>query len=515
MRGLAAGKVDAMRAWLRDNWGLSAAALFLLALAVPLLGRYGLWFDEIFSVVMSRHLDDIVQMVRTQENNMLLHYLLLWCWQMLGDGSEVFLRSSSVLVVVLSLFPLHAASKRLAGSTVANTACLLFVSHFLVLEHVRTCRGYSLALLMAALVFLLWVRALQTPTVSRWLMVGAVAGLAVWSHYFAVLVPAVLLVAMFWRDGFRQPWHQIFFAAGAFVTVALPVALTMPPDGAAQIGWADVPDLRVIAGTLWMLGGADGLLEQPVLSAMLCLVLLSLLWRCATWGAGSAWRSLGIGLAVGLVVVVGAVLIESFLWQPLFVYRFFTPLAPVYCFVLAVGLAQLWPWLRILLVTLTLAISAWATWQPFLFEPVPVRYWWKPMVQKLAIDMRQGDVLLVYPSFLRMPVDYYLEIFDPDKSLPRPSEYVTGYYRQGGGVEPEPDWQFLQTLSGNPQRIWLVADEKNIASWERLRRTRAPAIRAFLSGSRHLVYEKRYGTMTVQCYEARLGQSQDLPPANQ
>lgn len=489
---------------------LVGAALFLLLVTLPIIDIYGLWFDEIFSVTKSHSLPVLVDMVRTQENNMLLHYLLLWLWMPLGNGSEIFLRSLSLLLAVLALFPLHAAARRLGNTAIANTSCFLFSSHFLVLQHAQACRGYTLALLMSAWVLWRWACAWQTGKLRDWVIAGALAGLAVWSHYFAALVPVVLVMAMLWRDGCRQPWRQIFYAAGAFVVVALPIVLTMPPDGAAQIGWADVPDRRVIAGTLWMLGGSDGLLEQPVLSAMLCMVLVALPWR-----SSCVSRSASVGLAIGLIAVVGAVLAESFFGQPLFVYRFFTPLVPVYCFVLAVGLAQLWPWLRMLLVALTLSVSSWATWQPFLVEPVPVRYWWKPMVQKLVVDMQPSDVLLVYPAFLRMPVDYYLEKFDPDKRLPRPAEYVSGYYRQGGGVEPEPDWQRLQALSRNSARIWLVTDEKNIASWERLRRTRAPAIRGLVSGNRRLVYEKRYATMTVQCYEVLNGQPPELPRTNQ
>jgi hypothetical protein len=96
-----------MRHWLAEYWGVFAAAVFLLLVLLPFLDYYGLWFDEIFSVVMSRSFDSIVQMVRTQENNMLLHYLFLWLWQPFGDGSEFYLRSSSVLLVLLSLIPLQ------------------------------------------------------------------------------------------------------------------------------------------------------------------------------------------------------------------------------------------------------------------------------------------------------------------------------------------------------------------------------------------------------------------------
>lgn len=480
----------------------SMPAMYLLVVIVPLLGIYGLWFDEIFSVTQSRDISSLLDMVRTQENNMLLHYILLWLWMPLGDGSEIFLRLLSVLLVLLSLLPLHAAVRRLSGETVASTACLLYVSHFLVLQHTQACRGYALALLMTTLVLWRWVCAWQTQKRGDWLLAGVLAGLSVWAHYFSALVIPVLLCAMLFRDGFRQPWSHLVLAGMACVVMALPVILTLPPDGAAQIAWADVPDKRVIVGTLWMLGGSDGLYEQPLLLAALALVVGALLIRKRQDSLNGAWRTPAAAMTVGLLLVVALVLLESFWWQPLFVYRFFTPLVPLYCFVLAAGLCLLRPWLRVLLVALTLLVSAWETWKPVFTEPVPVRYWWKPMVQKMIPYMKPGDVLLVYPAFLRMPVAYYLDKLDTGKRLPRPLEYSSGYYRQGGGVEPAPDWQHLQQAVDNTSgNVWLIADEKPIPSWLRLNRVHAPALRQQLLQHRERKVSTRYATLSVERFD--------------
>ena len=219
-------------------------------MVLPFIGRYGLWFDEVFSATMARDLNLIVDMVRTQENNMLLHYLLLWLWMPLGDGSEAFLRSLSLLLILLSLLPLHATARRLANDTVANCCCFAYASHFLVLDLAQSCRGYALAAFMATLVFWCWARACETQKNSHWLQTGLLAGFAVWSHYFAALIPPVLVFAMLWRDGWKQPWKQLTIAFTAFVLMALPIVLTRPPDGVAQIGWADVPDARHIRGIL-------------------------------------------------------------------------------------------------------------------------------------------------------------------------------------------------------------------------------------------------------------------------
>ena len=479
----------------------SLPAAYLLLVIVPVLASYGLWFDEIFSVVMSRSLDSIVQMVRAQENNMLLHYLLLWGWQPLGDGSEVFLRSSSVLLVLLSLWPLYAALRRVSCGVAAQAGCLFYVSHYLVLQAAMACRGYSLALLCSALVMWRWVVAWQSSRQRDWWWCGALAGLAVWSHYFAALVPPVLLLAMWWRDGWRQPWRGLATALAAFVLVALPIVLTRPPDGAAQIGWAEVPDWRSVAGTVSMLAGSDGPNETALLKLLSLVLLAVALWRWRHCGSAQPWSSLPAGVAVGLLLAVVAVLLESLVGQPLFVYRFFTPLVPLLALVVGAALALCAPLWRTLMLASLLLLSLYETWKPFVVEPVPLRYWWKPLARQLCQQSQPDDVILVYPSFLAMPLAYYLDDCDPQHALPRPAEYASVPYRQGGGVEPAPDWQRLQQLAATGGRVWLVADEKPIPAWPRLNRIHAPQIRGQLLQQRALAHEQRYSTMTIQRFD--------------
>lgn len=490
-----------MRHWLAEYWGVFAAAVFLLLVLLPFLDYYGLWFDEIFSVVMSRSFDSIVQMVRTQENNMLLHYLFLWLWQPFGDGSEFYLRSSSVLLVLLSLIPLHAAAKRLTNSSVANVAVLFYVTHMLVLEHARTCRGYSLALLMSCLVLWCWAVAWQSRRQRDWLVVGAVAGLGVWAHYFSLFVPAVLVFAMLWRDRLNQPWRSLSYAFLMFVLFSLPIILTRPSDGAAQISWANIPSWQTIYSTLWMLSGSSGLKQELAMRAMLisCAVACVLQWKKEYL----RWRSVFVGMAAGLVLAVLAVLAESFIGQPLFVYRFFTPLVPIYCLVLAVALCAVWWWLRMVLLAVVLLASTYEAWRVYA-DTMPMRFWWKPVAQQLVWQMNTDDLILVYPSFLRLPVDYYLDKIDPSRQLPRPQEYAAGPYRAGGGVEPAPDWSRLQMLTRKAPRVWLILDEQNKASDIRLQRTQIPAIRnLLLQQGGVLAYDWHYGDRTLQRYDIK------------
>lgn len=479
--------------------GIACAATYLLLLVLPFLTRYGLWFDEIFSIAMSRTIDSIVSMVKTQENNMLLHYCLLWILQPWSHDSEVFWRSSSIVLVILSLLPLHAAARRLSNVATANMAVLLYVAQFIVLEHTRTCRGYSLALLLSSFVLWRWVLACESGRWRDWLLVGAFAGLGVWAHYFAALLPPVLLMAMLWRDGWRQPWRPLCLAALCFVLVALPIVLTRPPDGAAQIGWANVPTWQSIAMTLWMAAGNNGLYQEPVLAALL----LSSAVACGLqgWRDAASRRHIFVGLSLGLMVVMLAVLLESFLGQPVFVVRFFTPLVPIYCVVLAAALSQVWLVLRVLLLATFLLASAFETWRAFALQPMPARFIWRPLAQVLVRTMQPDDVVLVYPAFNHLPLNYYLDQKDANHYLPRTSEFVSAPYRAGGGVEPEPDWKKVQQLSEHAARVWLIADEQNVPAWTRLLRTRAPEIRHALARNHRLAYQWRYQTFTVQRYD--------------
>ncbi len=486
---------------LHDYAGAVIAAMFILGVLLPSLSRFGLWFDEIFSVVMSRNIDSIINMVSTQENNMLLHYLFLWLWQPLGDGSEFYLRSSSIIFVLLALLPLCAAAKRLWNQSVAHIVPVLFVSHFLVLEHARSCRGYALALFISALVCWRWAIAWHSDRLRDWIVVGALAGLAVWSHYFAILIVPVLLFAMGWCRGWQLPWRSLSWAALVFAVLAAPIFLTRPPDGAAQLGWANVPDLAAIIGTLWLLLGSNGLSDKWLLAAAWLSGLAWCAWRYWRNPERTSLYSLEMGLSLGLIVVVALVLLESVLAQPVFVYRFFAPLVPIYCLVFAVVLARLWPFWRGLLMVLLLLTAGYETWRFYAVNAVPSRFWWRPAVQHLVQRMQTEDVVLVYPTFLRMPVDYYLDQFDARRHLPRPQEYASAPYRLGGGVESAPDWQYLQMLSEKPVRVWLIAAEQQTAAWVRLQRTQLPAIRTLLARNHQLAYDAHYDTMSMQRYD--------------
>lgn len=488
---------------MHTRWVNLLPAACLLVIVWPALGQNGLWFDEIFSVTMSRRLDNILYDLLPQENNMLLHYFFMWAWMPLGDDSETFLRSSSLLLVLLSLLPLHAAATRLLGTQGAFTACLLYVGQYLVLEHAPMCRGYALVLLISCLLCWSWLRAWDSDQLSHWLLTGMFAGFGVLAHYFMALLPAIMLFTMLWRDGLRQPWRSLLIASLVFMVMAAGMYVTRPAEGAAQIGWIDPPNAGYALYTLWMLAGADGPHDKLLIGGMLPILAALTAWQ--SWRAPpGSWRHPCAGLAVGLLLVVLAVLIESLLAQPLFVARYFTAFVPLYCLVLSAALGLVWPWLRLLIVISLLASSAWDNRYPANPEATAFRYHWKPLTEQLVQQLQPGDLLLVYPSYSRLSLNYYLDHFDPDARLPRPIEYASGPYRAGGGVEPEPDWVTVHELISNaPGRVWLVAVEMKQANWKRLNRIHAPSLRKqlqFLSG-RKLTQRTRHGFITVERFD--------------
>lgn len=473
------------------------AALLLLMLAWPSLGRYGLWFDEVFSVVQSQTFSSLLAMVRTEENNMLLHYLLLWAWQAAGANSEAAWRAPSLLCSVLALWPLHAAVCRLANPRAAAAACLVFACHYNIVQHAAECRGYALAALWATLVFWQWSRSLGRRDHWPWLLTGLLAGLGTWTHYFALLVPAVLLVAMLWRDGARQPWPALASGALAFTLAALPILLTRPPDGVAQIGWAERPGLNAILGNAWLVFGIDGHAEKPAL------VLLLLLAAGSQWRQRRRWRGddSASGLALGLAATFAAVTIESLVAQPALVPRFFTPLAPLSAAVLGMAAARIPRDARALALLGIVVTSVLCTWRIDRL-PMPDRYAWRPLTTQLHAQLQPGDAVVVYPAFLRMPVDFYLDRLDPLHALPRSTEIAGGPYRRGSGVEPPPDSAALADLSQRvPGCLWLVTREEQAPYWQRLQRIHAPLLRQQLAASRQLRREFHYDRLRVQCWQ--------------
>jgi mannosyltransferase len=116
-----------------------------------------------------------------------LYFVLVWPWaQVVGDG-EVELRLLSALAGTVTVPVVASVARELFGRTVALLTALLVATNPLLVWYSQEARPYALLALLTALALLFFVRALdglRPVAVVPW---AICSGLAMTTHYFAVL----------------------------------------------------------------------------------------------------------------------------------------------------------------------------------------------------------------------------------------------------------------------------------------------------------------------------------------
>lgn len=174
------------------EWVLLAIAFSATASAVAMrfVGPPALWLDEALTVNIARlPVPKLFDALR-HDGSPPLYYLALHFWMgVFGTGT----RAVRALAALFSLATLPAAwrlGRTIGGRRVAVALVVLMACNPFALRYGTENRMYSLVMLLATLVALSLVRALQQPTVLRLFAFGTLCGLLMLTHYWALYLMA-------------------------------------------------------------------------------------------------------------------------------------------------------------------------------------------------------------------------------------------------------------------------------------------------------------------------------------
>jgi mannosyltransferase len=338
------------------GWAHRLTLLLLLAAGTVLrflfLMRKPFWFDECFSVEVARvGWSHFLHLLWWREANMSLYYVLLRIWLQFGH-SEFFIRSLSVLIAAATIPAIYWLARLLYDRRVAVLAAALFTFNAYSVRYAQEARSYALFLLLATLSSGFLIAFVRKPVRRYRLSYVAVSILAVYAHFYALLLLAAHWLALRWmgRDGGaanqsgKLPFAQMRRAWIAIGLTVLPLLVFVAKTGAGPIKWIQRPGIRdVIEFYEHLAGGSNWMLL--VVCAAACVAAVAphgkrLLARDQDW---ETWRCQFLLLWLLFPVVLTVLL--SFA-RPVFLGRYMIFCLPALVILVAAGLARLRPsWL--------------------------------------------------------------------------------------------------------------------------------------------------------------------------
>lgn len=325
--------------------GLTIVLLFAVATVLRFLhlASKPYWFDECFSVEVARiGWGDFVRLLWWREANMSLYYDLLRIWLHFGQ-SEFFIRSLSVLIAAATLPAIYWLARTLYDRRVALIAAALFAFNAYSVRYAQEARSYALFLLLATLSSGLLIAFLREPSRRNWRGYVLFSVLAVYAHFYALLLVVVHWLAVRSLGSndqssprrsaqVRRAWIAIGFAV-------LPVLVFVAKTGAGPIRWIQRPGLRdVLEFYEHLAGGSNWILA--VICAVACIWAViplgrTLLARGLDW---ETWRAHFLLVWLFLPVVLTVLLS---LGRPVFLARYMIFCLPALLILVAAGLARL------------------------------------------------------------------------------------------------------------------------------------------------------------------------------
>jgi mannosyltransferase len=402
---------------IRKRYGLLVGVCAVTGfLGVFRLGAKSIWSDEAFSDAVARlDLPTMGRVLSHGESFNGLYYALLHLWQ-LGGHSETWLRLPSVIFGVLAAWVLFALHRRLFGVIVALAAAALLAVNAFFVYYEQDARPYSLAVFLVVLATYLFVRALEDPSIWRWLGYGGVGALAIYAHLFSAFVIAAHLSSLL----IRRPRPKLRTLAVGFGLIAVLVApllrvvLTTDPLEREFIDPVHLGSFRWLFLNLTGGGGLATTRSFILLLAYFGVCCLGLLWMLrAVRSAGNdrapngAW-SFGLILLWFGVPIIGSFALSLFR-SPIFYPRYLIVALPPLVTIASIGISGLRHRSLQVAAVAAIVVLSLLSLQSYYRSDFKEAEDWRRAVAYVVEGAQPGDGVVFFSRYGRRPFEYYLE----------------------------------------------------------------------------------------------------------
>ena len=419
------------------------------------------WFDECFSAVVAR-IDwrNFLHLLWWREANMSLYYMLLRIWMHIGE-SPFFIRSLSAALSAAGLPAIYWTAKLLYDRRVALIATALLAFNAYSVRYAQEARSYALFALLATLSSGCLIRFLENPTRRNRIIYVVISVLAVYAHFYALLLVAAHWLALRWgglpdlnsdRDTLTRQLRRAWIAIAAAV---FPLLIFVAKTGAGPIKWITRPgvtDLLLFSNALTN--------RLPVIYLIACLLALvplrkNILKRGGNW---EAWRVHFLFLWLLFPVLLTVML--SFA-RPVFLARYMIFCIPAMLILAAAGLSSVRPvWLSAGFTVVVLLSSA--RFVPFVYgHDFDSERDASGAATYFILDHAQpGDAILFHIAETRIPYEFFYSLRANRDRAAQPGPEIL-FPRHGRGLDyrdftGKPTADLVREETRKHPRIWVM-----------------------------------------------------------
>jgi mannosyltransferase len=436
------------------------------------LVRKPFWFDECFSVEVARvGWRSFVQLLWWREANMALYYVLLRVWLQFGQ-TEFYIRSLSVLAAAATLPAIYWLAGLLYNRRVALIATALLCFNAYQVRYAQEARSYALFLLLATLSSGFLIALVREP--SRRLRLGyiLVSVLAVYAHFYALLLLAAHWLALRWLESRGKADHPSIALLsaqmrGVWKTIGiavLPLLIFVAKTGGGPIRWIHRPGLHdLFAFYEHLCGGASWPL--PAIYTVACIAAVApfagqLKARGQSW---EVWRSQFLLLWLLFPVVLTAVLSVI---RPVFLTRYLIFCLPALLILAAAGLARLRnSWLLAAVLTGVLLLASQGVFFVYDHDFDTERDAAGAATNFVLDHTQPGDAIFFHIPQIRVPYEFYRSVRAGENTASASFTAQVGpeilYPHYGAGLDYR-DFRgklsadFVRAKAPSHPRVWVV-----------------------------------------------------------
>jgi mannosyltransferase len=434
-----------------------------IAVRVWCLACKPFWFDECFSVEVAR-IDwrNFLHLLWWREANMSLYYVLLRIWLHFGQ-SPFFIRSLSVAISALAVPAIYWLGRLLYNRRVGLIGAALFAFNAYDVRYAQETRSYTLFVLLATISSGFLLAFLRQPTRRNRLGYIVISILAVYAHFYALLLIVVHWLALRIRERDSTLSSQL---RRLWITISIgvaPLLIFVAKTGAGPIKWIQRPGLRDLATFYEQLAGGTWLVLAAYVVA--CGVAIApfrkqLLARNQSW---ETWRCQFLLLWLLFPVALTALLSLA---RPVFLGRYMIFCLPAFVTLAAAGLARLrYAWLS----TVTVIAMLLLAWQGVSFVYAhdfdDERDASGQAVNFILDHGEAGDGIIFHIADTRIAYEFFRSLRAGENTASPSFTAQLGpeilFPRHGTGLEyrdftGKPTAEFVRSLAANHRRVWVM-----------------------------------------------------------